>query len=105
MTISKEIIKSIDEILVELKLPLSKEEIQQHNWNENSIEAMIYFFSNMKNDLITKSIKELKNEPAYYTVARGLDHWGVSSGPLYEKMLSISENVGIYLKGKDWWKK
>jgi hypothetical protein len=60
-------------------------------WTEESRDAMRVFFEKFRADIL--SGKDLREKPEYASVARGLDHWGISSGGLFEAAVAVANFV------------
>ncbi len=82
----KQLISEIDDMLKGLQSPLSKSEIDC-GWTVECQLAMKKMFIDIQ--------EKLKNEQELPTVfiAKGLDHWGVSGGQLFEKAATISNHL------------
>jgi hypothetical protein len=76
----------LDDIIEKLSRPLPPAELQ-HGWTEQSKTAMRSLFERMRADLTAG--KELKSVPHYIAVVRGLDHWGIASGELFDSAANI----------------
>jgi hypothetical protein len=87
----KEIIKDIQNFLVELSKPFSNEDTKG-GWTDKTRETAISFFRLLELDLNDRSVDFSKKE-GYLNLVRGLDFWGVIEGPLFESALNISNKV------------
>jgi hypothetical protein len=76
----------IDELSRELS-PADKRD----GWTEASRDAIRAFFQQMRADIVAG--KEVSNVPQYIAVVRGLDHWGIGAGRLFEKAATIGKMV------------
>jgi hypothetical protein len=77
----------INNLRSELHKPLSAEEADC-GWTEASKRAIEKFVIHLKLD--TENDPLSFNKIEYKTVLRGLDHWGISSGKLYETLSEVS---------------
>ena len=74
----------IEELIAALGAPLTSAE-QTHGWTEESKRAMHKYFAELRNSIQGGNVPS-----SIVSVARALDHWGVSSGPLSDLAISIS---------------
>jgi hypothetical protein len=92
------LVSEVDLILDALGGELSAED-RRGGWSGGSQEAMRVFFSKLRLDLLGSV--DVAARPEYVSIVRGLDHWGVTSGPLFEQCANIS-----YLIAKSpWWRR
>jgi hypothetical protein len=83
--------RKIEEVLLHLRSGLSEEDVRS-GWTERAREAMIVFFDRMLRDVHTgQSLMPLE----YRTILRGLDHWGVMEGELFDQSAEISGTVAV----------
>lgn len=87
MTERSALLAEIDAILCALSEELSDAD-RSGGWTPPSVEAMQAFFGRMRLDIV--ALADLSAHPEYLSIGRGLDHWGVGSGPLFEQALRIS---------------
>jgi hypothetical protein len=80
----------IDAVLAALAGSLTQAD-RDGGWSLDSQAAMRGYYERMRGDLVAGA--DLAAEPAYETVIRGLDSWGVSSGPLCDRCLDISATI------------
>jgi hypothetical protein len=84
----------VEAILRRLRSGLTEEDVQS-GWTERARDAMIVFFDRMLRDVHTgQSLMPLE----YRTILRGLDHWGVVAGELFDKAAEISANVAVLIR-------
>ena len=84
------LLERLDNILERLSMPLPEAEVQQ-GWTEQSRDAMRTFFLQMRSDAAAR--KDLKSIPHYVGLLRGLDHWGIAGGELFEAAARIGSLV------------
>jgi hypothetical protein len=84
--IRETLLVQLDNIIERLSQHLPQAEVRC-GWTEESREAMRSFFEQMRID--ASAGKELKFLPEYVSLLRGLDHWGIASGPLFEAAAEI----------------
>lgn len=84
---SKELLTQVEQMIAKLQGNLNDED-RRLGWNDRSQAAMLNFFRQFAEDL--SSGKDLSNCPHYGTVIRGLDHWGISDGELFNDAIVIS---------------
>jgi hypothetical protein len=90
MTEQSALLEEIDAIQSALSNDLSDAD-RRGGWTPPSQEAMQAFFRRMRLDIV--ALADLSAYPEYASIGRGLDHWGVGSGPLFEQALRISAAV------------
>jgi hypothetical protein len=83
----EDMVAKLDAILVRLSAPVSTVEAAE-GWTAESKSAMTNFFERMRADVIRGL--DVRSNPAYVSVTRGLDHWGIASGGLFEAAAAIS---------------
>ena len=83
------LIELVQRITVDLASPLPREELE-YGWTEESREAMLALFERLRQDV--EAGVRLRHRPEYFTILRGLDHWGISEGPLLQRASRISSD-------------
>jgi len=79
----QEIIQAIEELKAALTAPLPGEELA-NGWTPKSQEATLALLHEIEEALPAK--RELPS----LSIGRGLDHWGVEGGPLFEMACELS---------------
>ena len=80
------VLKKIDLILARLSTPPTEEEAR-NGWTRESKAGMHTLFHKMREDALQE--KELSSVPEYVGLARGMDHWGISGGSLFDAASDI----------------
>jgi hypothetical protein len=78
----------LDDMIERLSGVLSDAELR-HGWTDRSRLAMLNFFENMRRDAAAG--KSLKTIPNYVSIVRGLDHYGISGGALFQAAAEIGD--------------
>jgi len=84
------ILKKVENIIERLSSPLSEEELS-NGWIEDSRLAMLKFFETLRDDL--KNDVDVSAKAEYRSIARGMDHWGISVGQLLDDATEISMEI------------
>ncbi|HEY5955940.1 MAG TPA: hypothetical protein VIV60_05280 [Polyangiaceae bacterium] len=85
-----DVLERIDLMLGALSEDLSPVD-RSFGWTEASRNAMHAFFAEMRADVLAG--KDVAKIPQYVSVVRGLDHWGISGGRLFEASATIARMV------------
>jgi hypothetical protein len=75
----------------QLSTPLSDEE-KSHHWSMKSKEAFLAFVVNYI-DQFSSTCELAKIHEDSRHIARGMDHWGISSGALHELLSTIQRKI------------
>ena len=86
MKISKETLNAIDSLITELSAPALPIEIES-GWDQESKHAIKKYFDEIREGLYTNSSLPSLN------VIRGLDHWGISSGDLFKRIVLVTRKL------------
>ncbi len=76
----------IEAMLAALSEELSAAE-RRFGWTDASRIVARALFEQMRTDV--EAGKDVWSMPQYVSIVRGLDHWGISGGPLFEKAAAI----------------
>lgn len=79
-----------DKLIKRLSNSLSQEELD-NGWTEDSRQAMLMFFETLRSDL--RSGLDVSEKLEYRSIARGMDHWGISDGQLLNDATEISSEI------------
>lgn len=90
MMTRNEIVSKLETIINKLEKELPPPEIK-NGWTEDSREGMLKFFQLLHSDLTSGA--EVANRTEYVTIPRGLDHWGITGGELFEEAAKISHAI------------
>jgi hypothetical protein len=83
------LIQETEAFLAALSAPLSNEEIK-NGWSVQSQKAMSNFFAGIQADLMSGKNTD---RSVLQGIVRGLDHWGVEGGPLFETACALSNHL------------
>jgi len=84
--VNQAIYQKIGDIIAELSAPVSASEAED-GWTLESKKAIKAYFENLRQKLQKgEALPPLD-------VCRGMDHWGVISGPILEKVAQISNEL------------
>jgi len=87
MTVVKEdVLNEIDDLVTALENPLPADELA-NGWTPQSQAATLSLLAEMRN------ILSEDGKLPYANMGRGLDHWGVESGPLFEQVCVVSDHL------------
>lgn len=90
MNNADDLMSCIDAMIAMLSSDLSNDD-RRCGWTESSRKAIRIFFEQMRIDVMKgESIVKM---PQYTGIVRGLDHWGVTRGRLFEKAATIAKIV------------
>jgi hypothetical protein len=81
------IVAAIDDLIEKLSGPLTGNEVA-NGWSERSQKAMLEFFQDLRLKLMSDDESLL-----YFSIVRGLDHWGVSGGELFQKAAEVDREL------------
>jgi hypothetical protein len=81
------LIHELSELNVVLSAPLSESE-RANGWTLESQQATLQLLGE-----IMTALRENRDLPAHLSLGRGLDHWGVEGGPLFEKTCAVSNHL------------
>ena len=90
------VIHLVDEMIDSLSRPLAKEDTDV-GWSDESRQAILNLFKRLRLDLEKAGIPD---STEYLTVARGLDHWGITDGRLLMEAVGISGALRALLSYK-----
>ena len=85
-----DLLSRIEAMIVELSKKLSLSDLGD-GWTDASRDATRAFFEQMRVDVATG--KNVSKVLYYVAVVRGLDHWGIGGGRLFEEAAAIGEMV------------
>jgi hypothetical protein len=79
-------VAKLDTLIEWLSKPLTAEDTR-HGWRDQSRSAILNLVEEMRADALRG--RELRSVPHYVGVVRGLDHWGISGGDLFDAVAAI----------------
>lgn len=85
------LVTTIDDLIQKLSRPLDADELL-HGWSEPSQEAMLKFFQDLRLKL------EAGERVPYLSIVRGLDHWGISGGELFQEAAKVDHDLREQLR-------
>lgn len=86
MKISKEILDLIETLIAELSAPVLPVEVE-NGWDQESKQAIKKYFCEIRESLYNDSPLPSLD------IIRGLDHWGISSGDLFKKIIFATRKL------------
>lgn len=83
---SQSLIPTIEDLIQKLSTPLQPDELA-HGWSESSQKAMLEFFEDLREKVLAGETLP------YLGIVRGLDHWGISGGQLFQKAAEVDHEL------------
>jgi hypothetical protein len=80
------LVTAIDDLIEKLSRRLDADELL-HGWSEPSQQAMLKSFQDLRVRL------EAGERVPYLSIVRGLDHWGISGGELFQKAAQVDHEL------------
>jgi hypothetical protein len=87
---AENLLARIDVMVAELSKPVSAGD-RRDGWTDASRDVMHAFFQQMRADVVAG--RDVSKVPHYVGVVRGLDHWGISGGRLFEEAAALGRMV------------
>lgn len=87
-----QLLNELDGLIATLEMPLSPEELA-NGWTTQSQAAILSLLQNVRD-----SVRQDDALPEL-SIGRGLDHWGVECGPVFETACAISNRLREFRGG------